>query len=385
MLHSTERTLQTLKAHVGINAQLMAPPGTYRAAGISGYIAGLLSRLPAAAPNCHFSAWVPQAYPGLADVSQQVTGIAAEQVGRRILWEQTSLPRQVRRLRVDLLHGPAFSIPAAASIPVVVSVPDLSFRLFPAYHPRGRRLYLDLVARVSLARARAVIAISESTKQDVCRVYGVPAERVYVTPLGVSERFYPRTESEKAEFLSRLGIGPFIYYQGTLEPRKNLLTLVEAYRRLRQTGGLPHKLVLGGAPGWGHEAIREAVERYGLEEQVVFLGYVSSEESPDWYGAADLFVYPSAYEGFGLPPLEAMASGTPVVTADTSSLPEVVGEAGVMVSPGDATALAGAMGSLLGDRARLAELAQAGRERALSFTWSATAEATAEVYRRCLE
>lgn len=266
----------------------------------------------------------------------------------------------------------------------MVSVPDLSFRLFPAYHPRGRRLYLDLITRLSLARARAVIAISESTKQDICRLYGVPAQRVHVTHLGVDERFSPPTEAAKCAFRQKTGLGPYIYYQGTLEPRKNLNLLVEAYRQLQQAGEVGHRLVLGGAPGWGYEAIREAVVRHGLEEQVLFLGYVSPAESPQWYGAADLFVYPSAYEGFGLPPLEAMACGTPVVTANTSSLPEVVGEAGMMVTPGDGTVLAEAMGRLLGDAELRAELGRAGHRRALSFTWAATAAATAEVYRKCL-
>lgn len=370
--------------HIGISAQLLAPPGTYRAAGISGYIAGLLSELPAAAPDYHFTAWVPQAHPAIAGISQQVTGLAEDRVRRRIVWEQMSLPRQARRLRVDLLHGPAFAVPAVGGVPAVVSVPDLSFRLFPAYHPRGRRLYLDLITRVSLARARATIAISESTKRDVCRFYGVAPERVFVTHLGVDRRFVPLSEAEGEAFRRQTGIGRYIYYQGTLEPRKNLRVLVEAFRALQAEGNAQHRLVLGGAPGWGYEMIHELVARHGLEEQVVFLGYVSPEDSPRWYAAADLFVYPSAYEGFGLPPLEAMACGTPVVTANTSSLPEVVGEAGVLVRPGDAMALAEAMAALLSDGARRAELGEAGRRRAMAFTWAATAAATVEVYRRCL-
>lgn len=373
-----------MTAHVGLNAQLLAPPGTYRAAGISGYIAGLLGHLPQAAPHLHYTAWLPQTRAGLDGVEQVATGGSEDQVGRRIFWEQVSLPRQARRLRVDLIHGPAFSVPARAAVPTVVSIPDLSFRLFPAYHPRGRRLYLDLITRLSLARARAVIAISESTKRDVCRLYGVEESRVRVTHLGVGSEFAVQSPAERAAFRTRAGMGAYIYYQGTLEPRKNLLTLVEAYRQLREGGWREHLLVLGGAPGWGHEGIREAVQRHGLEDQVVFLGYVPPAESPDWYAAAELFVYPSAYEGFGLPPLEAMACGTAVVTANTSSLPEVVGDAGVMVNPGDARALAEAMLHLLSSPKHRAELAAAGAERARRFTWAATATATAEVYAQCL-
>ncbi len=135
--------MQAVTAHVGLNAQLLAPPGTYRAAGLSGYIAGLLGHLPQAAPHLQFTAWLPQTRPGLDGVEQVATGGFEDQVGRRILWEQVSLPRQARRLRVDLVHGPAFSVPVLARVPTVVSIPDLSFRLCPAYHPRGRRLYLD--------------------------------------------------------------------------------------------------------------------------------------------------------------------------------------------------------------------------------------------------
>jgi len=208
---------------------------------------------------------------------------------------------------------------------------------------------------------------------------------VHVTYPGVGPEFAPLTPEARPAFQSRSGVGPYIYYQGTLEPRKQLLTLVEAYRHLREQGWLTHKLVLGGAPGWGYQRIYAAVEQCGLQDYVVFLGYVSPTDSPNWYAAADLFVYPSAYEGFGLPPLEAMASGTPVITANTSSLPEVVGEAGVMVPPGDALALMQAMLRLLNDPALRASLAAAGLARSRQFTWAATARATAAVYQQCLD
>lgn len=373
-----------MQAHIGLNAQLLAPPGTYRSAGISGYIAGLLSHLPGAAPDMRFTAWLPHRRDGWEGVRQQEVRLAGSKVVARLLWEQTALVAEARKLGVDLLHGLAFSLPLASSIPAVVTVPDMSFRLFPRYHARGRRVYLNLITRLAVTRARGVIAISESTKRDVCRLLAVPADKVQVTYLGVADHFRPPSPGERAGFLDEVGLGRYIYYQGTLEPRKNLLTLVEAFRLLRQSGWEDHRLVLGGAPGWGYRSIYQAVERYGLTEDVIFLGYVPPEQSPRWYGGADLFVYPSAYEGFGLSPLEAMACGTPVITADTSSLPEVVGEAGLMVSPGDVRALMEAILRLLSDTNLRTELIGKGLERARKFTWAKTARATSSLYIRCL-
>lgn len=373
-----------VRAHVGLNAQLLAPPGTYRGAGISGYIAGLISHLPHSAPDLRFTAWLPQRREGWAGLEQRESGLSGDRVMARVLWEQGRLPVEAMRLGVDLLHGLAFALPMLSPIPAVVTVPDMSYLLFPHYHARGRRLYLNLATRLAVAKARAVVAISECTKRDVCRLLGVSEAKVAVTHLGVDEQFAPPLPEERAAFLEKVGLKHYIYYQGTLEPRKHLLTLVEAFALLRRSGWREHKLVLGGAPGWGYQRIYEAVEREGLAEDVVFLGYVPPEESPRWYGGADLFVYPSAYEGFGLPPLEAMACGTPVVTSDASSLPEVVGNAGLMVRPGDARALMEAMLRLLSDPALRSELSAKGLARARRFSWTATAKATSDLYARCL-
>ncbi|MHB0875129.1 MAG: glycosyltransferase family 4 protein, partial [Anaerolineae bacterium] len=155
--------------------------------------------------------------------------------------------------------------------------------------------------------------------------------------------------------------------------------------RLRRDGTLTYKLVLGGAPGWGYEALLAEIERLELGEDVILLGYVPPEEAPLWYGAADLFVYPSLYEGFGLPPLEAMACGTPVVAAASSSLPEVVGDAGLLVPPLNVDALADAMSSLLSDIEHRRHLAERGLARARSYTWKEAARATAAIYSSCLE
>ena len=370
---------------VGLNAMLLADPGTYRGAGISGYIGGLLAALPFAAPRFDYLAWLSHRWETLPAMPQRVASVSGEHVWRRVGWEQTALPIEALRARVDLLHGMAFSLPVLSPCRTVVTLFDMSFALFPAYHPRGRRVYLSLMTRLSVRTARRVIAISDSTRHDICRLLGVGESRVVVIPLGVNDRFQPLAEAECEAFRDRQGIGRYVFFQGTIEPRKNLLRLVRAYSRLRQDGRLTHKLVLGGAPGWGYEALLAEIERLGLREDVILLGYVAPEEAPPWYGAADLFVYPSLYEGFGLPPLEAMACGTPVIAAASSSLPEVVGDAGLLVPPLNVDALADAMGSLLGDTERRRFLAERGLTRARSYTWTETARATAALYASCLE
>lgn len=370
---------------IGLNAMLLAEPGTYRGAGISGYIGNLLGALPGAAPQMDYLAWLSHRQEFMPGISQRIAGVSGERVWRRVIWEQTALPVGARREGVDLLHGMAFSVPVLGPCRSVVTIFDMSFALFPAYHPRGRRLYLSLVTRLSVRAARRVIAISESTRHDICRVLGVEPDKVAVIPLGVGDEYRPLPDNEQEAFRARHGIGRYIFFEGTIEPRKNLVRLVRAYARLRQGGAISHKLVIGGAPGWGYAALQAEIESLGLGGDVVLLGYVDRGESPLWYAAADLSVYPSLYEGFGLPPLEAMACGTPVVAAASSSLPEVVGDAGVLVPPLNVDALAEAMRSLLRDPEKRRSLSERGLARARSYTWAETARATASLYASCLE
>lgn len=175
-----------------------------------------------------------------------------------------------------------------------------------------------------------------------------------------------------------------ILFLGTLEPRKNIVTLLEAYALLRRRKGFAHRLVIAGGKGWYYKEIDAAVERLGLRGEVFFPGFVPQDELALWYAAADLFVYPALYEGFGLPPLEAMACGTPVVVSSASSLPEVVGDAGLLVDPHDPAALAQAMLAVLDDPARHQALRQAGLARASAFSWRAAAQGTAAVYHQIL-
>ncbi|MCZ7543730.1 MAG: glycosyltransferase family 4 protein [Anaerolineae bacterium] len=291
---------------------------------------------------------------------------------------------EIARARVDLHHGMAFVTPLLSPCPSVVTVYDLSFMHYPEYFRPLNRLYLRLMTPLSCRRARRVIAISESTARDVAGALGVPASRIDVAVPGVDARFFePIPDARMAAFRAARGLPPrFLLFLGTLEPRKNLLTLLRAYAALPDRAV---KLVLAGGRGWLYGEIFDAIASLGLDGDVLTPGYVPDDELPLWYRAAEAFVYPSIYEGFGLPLLEAMASGAPVVAADTSSLPEAVGDAGLLVPPTDVEAWAGALAQAIDAPAWRAEAGAWGRARARQFSWARTAAQTAKTYRRALE
>jgi glycosyltransferase involved in cell wall biosynthesis len=208
---------------------------------------------------------------------------------------------------------------------------------------------------------------------------------VDVVYCGIDAAFRPLTEDQVAAFRSERSLPQrFILFVGTIEPRKNVARLIEAFADLRSAIS-DLRLVIGGAKGWFYEDVFARVEELGLEDEVLFPGYLPASELPLWYNAAELFVYPSLYEGFGLPPLEAMACGTPVVTANTSSLPEVVGDAGLAVDPLDIEGLAEAMKQVLGDDSLQQEMKVRGLRRARGFSWAKTAQETVQVYRQVME
>ena len=295
-------------------------------------------------------------------------------------------PLAAWRDRLDLLHA-TYTLPPLLPCRSVVTVHDVSYRLFPrAFSPRDR-LLLSLAVPLSMRRADRVITVSEASRRDILRLYGLPPTKVVAIPNGVEDRFQPvDAASRLAAVRQRHGLPErFILALGNLQPRKNLRRLVAAYALLRHQYGIRHQLVLAGKPLWREGAIYRAIERHGLVGDVVTTGYVDDANLPALYSAADLFVYPSLYEGFGLPPLEAMACGTPVVAGATSSLPEVVGEAALLVEPTDVAALAAAIARLLRDDELHRHLGAAGRERAARFSWETAARQTAAVYDAVLQ
>ncbi len=277
----------------------------------------------------------------------------------------------------DVVHVPWIAVPPHGRAPLVVTVLDLIFLLFPDYHNRRTRW----TARMGLSRASrqaaAFISISHNTADDLMRLTGIPKHKIYVTPLAAEDYFRPVPYSK---IRKRYGLeGPFVLYVGTLEPRKNLITLVRAFAALDDPG---LKLVIAGKKGWMYQDLFAIVEKLGLTSRVIFTGFVSDTDLPALYSAAQVFVYPSLYEGFGLPILEAMQCGTPVITTNVSSLPEVSGDAALLVAPDNVRELSAAMRRILAEPGLREELRGRGFKRSQCFSWRKTAELTADVYRQ---
>ena len=285
--------------------------------------------------------------------------------------------------RADVVHAPlpAAIPPASPGQKLVVTVHDLAFRVVPRAFPARWLLLYRLGARRAVTRADAIIVPSESTKRDLVRLQRADAERVHVIPLAAA---LPQAQTDPDERLGRLKVPhPYVLFVGTLEPRKNLVRLVRAYRRAVAHGGFPHALVLVGPLGWQTDALLREIRAPGPGE-VVLTGGASPEQLDALYRGADLFAYPSLYEGFGLPVLEAMARGVPSIVSASSSLPEVAGDAAHLVNAGSVHGIASAIERLLSDTAEAERLAKAGLARAEEFSWDRTAEQTLAVYRGLL-
>jgi glycosyltransferase involved in cell wall biosynthesis len=296
-----------------------------------------------------------------------------------------TLSAELRRRPVDLLHV-QYTAPPFAPCPVVATIHDLSFEHLPETFKLRSRVQLRLTVRATARRAAHVIAPSEHTRRDLIETYGLDPARVTTVPLAASTRFRPVRDADEIRRVRALyGIsGEYVLAVGSIQPRKNLGRLVRAYSALRRARGrsnLP-QLVLVGKKAWLYGETLRAVEEEGLGGSVVVTGYVSEGDLPALYTGALCFAYPSFYEGFGLPPLEAMSCGAAVLTGDRTSLPEVVGDAGLTVNPFDEGAISAALARLIDDDALRADLRARGLRRAREFDWRETARMTLQVYRR---
>jgi glycosyltransferase involved in cell wall biosynthesis len=368
---------------VAISAHLLHSGTGYRSAGIHTYIEQLLRHLPLADPDLALTVFTRHASDQLASaIEVRTTRWPTERPACRILWEQLALPRAAKQIRAEVLHATAFVAPVRRPCPTVVTIYDLSFALFPQYFRGFNRTYLRIGTRWSAQHATRVIAISDHTRRDVHRLYGVPLERIDVAYPGVDDSLQPVEPSALERFRREQNLPEkFLLFLGTLEPRKNLVMLIEAFTRFKRACA-DATLVLAGGVGWLADEVFAAIDASGVKDSIVLPGYVQADEKARWLASATAFVYPSIYEGFGLPPLEAMACGTPVIVSDAASLPEVVGEAGISIGPRDPIGWAQALQRVWIDPAYRAELRARGLRQSKKFTWLETARQTAAAYRR---
>ncbi len=359
--------------HIGINAQLLSFSQNYRNGGISRYIRCLLTEL-AKRPGQHeYTIFVNGRE--VAERLQEGTGKGSvgssrEEDGHegrraqtqityipvswpeskpisRVAWEQLKLPSLVREKHIDVLHSPANVLPEMLprSCAGVVTLHDLAFLRYPHVLTRSKRLYHRTFTMRSLQHATMIIANSNSTKQDAIELAGIPASRIQTVYPCIDERFsnVVHTSDIQAFRQAHALTQGYILYLGTLEPRKNIATLIEAYAQVRAIFRREEKLVLAGGKGWLYDSIFEKIQKLGLEAEVIFPGFVTDSEQLLWYHSASAFVYPSLYEGFGIPVAEALACGVPVVTSNVSSLPEAGTSIALTVDPHDKEAMARAI------------------------------------------
>jgi glycosyltransferase involved in cell wall biosynthesis len=297
----------------------------------------------------------------------------------RSVWMQLLLPRILREVRPDLVHFTNYLAPLAAGVPYVVSIHDMSLSLLPECHTLKKRLLTSSLVPFVARQARMILTPSESTRRDVVRLLGVDPGRTRVVPYAASATFR-RVEDGVARLEATYGIRrPYFLYVGTLEPRKNLRRALRAFARVAPS--LPdHRFVLAGQRGWKYAEVLREAQRPELAGRVHFLGYLPEDDLPALYSHAEAFVYPSLYEGFGLPVVEAMACGTPVLTSRSSSLTEVASGAAFLVDPVDESALADALHALGSDSSLRCDLSSRGRSRAAAYSWERTGRETVAVY-----
>jgi len=301
----------------------------------------------------------------------------------RILWEQAVLPYLLSREHFDLLHAPGYVAPVAATVPVVITLYDLMALRSPQWCKPTNRLHYGMLLARSARKAAGIIVPSACTRHDVLEILAVDEEKVRVIPLGVGEEYrVVHDEAALDRVRRRYGLPRrFILFTGRNEPKKNLPGLVDALRLLKTQGQLPHQLVVVGDKGWRGGATERRIRQRGLAGDVRMVGFVPTADLVLLYNMADLFVFPSLYEGFGLPPLESMACGTAVVASNRGAVPEVVGDAALLIDPADVPALADAVSNVLGKESLKNALVQKGLARARLFSWKRAAEATEKFYR----
>lgn len=300
---------------------------------------------------------------------------------RRLVWEQVALPALARRAGVEVLHSLHYTRPYFLPCASVVTFHDMTFFLYPKLHTFSKRVFFPWMMRMSARKAQAIIAVSENTHRDAVRILKIAPDKIFTVQNGIGAEFRPIDDPALLQACRKKYNleQPFFLYVGTVEPRKNLPLLLRAFARLAAQGS-DFSLVIVGRLGWMYEDVFRLVESLGLSGRVQFTGYVPAEDLPMVYNLAQIFVYPSLYEGFGFPPLEAMACGAPVITTASSAMRDQVGDAAILTPPGDEQALYEAMDQLAYNPELRRMLSVRGRSQAAQYTWQTTAQKTLQVY-----
>lgn len=383
--------------HIGINAQLLSLGQNYRNGGVSRYIRYLLTEIAKRPGNNSYTVFVN----GEKVIEQleaehihhsQITYISApwpeSRPAVRIAWEQLVLPSLLQRMQVDVLHSPVNVLPEVVPqrCATVITLHDLAFLRFPEVLTRAKRIYHRTFTVRSMKHATMLITVSDSTQQDAHKLVGIPYERMRTVYTCIDERFSNVIEEDKVQaFRTQKGLmDGYILYLGTLEPRKNIPALIDAYAQLRQDYAIRQKLVIAGSKGWLYDAIFAKVQQLDLQKDVLFPGFVPDREQALWYQAANAFVYPSLYEGFGLPVAEALACGTPVVTSNVSSLPEAGAALALTVDPHTIGTLAQAIYQALTDQEYRTRCRTLAPSVAQQFSAQRMAEDTVAAYERAV-
>lgn len=307
----------------------------------------------------------------------------ADRSGHYSIREQVSIPATLARSRVDLFHAPHYVVSPFTTVPYVVTIHDCIHLRFPQYLPnRGAVHYARVMMRMAARRSKKVLTVSQASKDDILHYLSVPADKVEVIYNALDERLAIVPTAEEVDRVRQrfLLTSPFILYAGNIKPHKNVDRLIEAFSIMRKSGIEDVKLLIIGDEISKYPSLRRLVHRHQLHQHVRFLGFVPDATLAVLYRLATVFVFPSLYEGFGLPPLEAMASGTPVVTSNVSSLPEVVGDAALLIDPMNAAAIADAVTRVLNQPGLRTQLVERGFERVKQFSWERSVARIRQVY-----
>jgi glycosyltransferase involved in cell wall biosynthesis len=363
---------------IAIDARLWGEPRS----GIGRYTRSLVAALVARCPDVRWVLYLDRPATDLPAGAE----VRCLRQPRRLVWTLWAAGRDLARRPVDLFHGvTGFELPAAGRTRLVTTVHDLVPLRLPRLVPVRHRWAVRLLLPGALRRASRVIAVSDATRRELLARYRLPPDRIVVVPEAADPGFAAATPDDAGRVRTRYGLaGPYVLFVGLQEPKKNLGVLLEAVARLKRAGAWPGaRLAVAGAAGWGELALEARVARLGLDGVVRFLGPVPDADLPGLYAGAAAFAFPSLWEGFGLPVLEAMAAGAPVVASRRGAIPEVAGDAAVLVEP-EAAPLAEALGRVLADEGLRDRLSAAGRERARGFSWERAARETLAVYRAAL-